>query len=93
MRGDKEMREFAKTLAQTHPDTDLKVGDIVTFTNEYGVTFHDKVITGFWHSGIGEQLHDRIVYLAKDSWWFPVSVASLKRKDIPTPQPTLKDWS
>ncbi|WP_211245335.1 hypothetical protein [Curvibacter gracilis] len=48
---------------------DLKLGDVVTFTNDFGVAFSDLKVTGFTPCVEG---HGRFVYLDKDSWWFPV---------------------
>ena len=55
---------------------DLKVGDVVTFTNDYGAVFPNRVITGF--ASVAE--HGRFVYYDSDSWWFPVSPESLTRQ-------------
>lgn len=57
---------------------DFKVGDIVTFTNDYGVAFPHKVITGF----APEAEHGRFVYYDSDAWWFPVSPESLTLERI-----------
>ena len=54
---------------------DLKLGDVVTFTNDFGVAFCDLKVTGFTPSGEG---HGRFVYLDKDSWWFPVKPDQLR---------------
>lgn len=61
--------------AQTSPPvpTEFKVGDRVTFTNDYGVKFHDRVVTGFSPS----VENGRFVYLDNDSWWFPLNPAQL----------------
>lgn len=60
---------------QLHPPIpcEFTVGDVVTFTNDYGVTFAGKKVVGF--SPAPE--HGRFVYLSKDSWWFPVSPSAL----------------
>jgi hypothetical protein len=51
----------------------FKVGDSVTFTNDYGVAFHNKIVTGF--APIVE--YGRFVFLDMDAWWFPSKPASL----------------
>lgn len=56
---------------------DLKVGDVVTFTNDEGVEFPHKVVTGF----APEAEHGRFVYYDSDSWWFPVRPESLTLED------------
>lgn len=53
----------------------LKVGDVVTFTNEYGLSFPDLTVIG-----IADQhydFYDRKFFLDKDAYWFP-----LKRKEL-----------
>lgn len=77
---DEKEAAFVAALMPTHVDTDLKAGDVVTFTNEFGVVFEDKIITGFHHSAMGEQLTNRVVYLAKEAWWFPVPIDSLVKQ-------------
>lgn len=52
---------------------DLKVGDVVTFTNDYGLKFPHKVVTGF----APEAEYGRYVYYDSDAWWFPVRPESL----------------
>lgn len=52
---------------------EFKVGDIVTYTNDYGVEFSNKVVTGF----ASEVEYGRFVYIDNDSWWFPHSPESL----------------
>lgn len=54
---------------------DLKLGDVVTFTNDFGVAFNDLKVTGFTPCFEG---HGRFVYLDKDSWWFPVKPDQLR---------------
>lgn len=53
-----------------------KVGDRVTFTNDYGVEFHDKTVTGF----ASTVEHGRFVFLDIDSWWFPVRPKNLTKQ-------------
>lgn len=55
-------------------DTDFRVGQQVSFTNEYGVRFEPFVIMGFCKPG----LSGRCVYLNKDSYWLPAKLESLK---------------
>lgn len=50
---------------------EFKMGDIVTFTNDYGVKFHNRLVRGF--GKLSESDHGRFVYLDKDSWWFAVN--------------------
>lgn len=55
---------------------ELKVGDKVTFTNDYGVEFHDKTVTGF----ASTVEYGRFVFLDIDSWWFPVRPENLTKQ-------------
>ena len=55
---------------------DLAVGDRVTYTNDYGVEFLNRVVTGFSPSvDFG-----RFVYLDDEAWWFAVKPASLTKQ-------------
>lgn len=53
-----------------------KVGDRVAFTNDYGVTFHNQVVTGF----ASTVEYGRFVFLDIDSWWFPVRPENLTKQ-------------
>lgn len=55
---------------------DLKVGQKVTFVNDYGVYFENHEILGFCDpEKIG--LYGRCVYIDDDSFWFPCHPDSL----------------
>lgn len=54
---------------------EFNVGDVVTFTNDYGAKFHNKLVTGFAPT----VEYGRFVYLDKDAWWFPVNPSQLSR--------------
>lgn len=48
-------------------DNDLEVGDIVAFTNDYGVVFGPHEVLAFreqWNGG-------RCAYIDSDAYWFP----------------------
>ena len=72
---------IAEALKQPHKlaPTDLRVGDTVRFTNDYGVVFDGLKIVGFADpTGNG----GRSVYLDFDCYWFPVATHTLsKQKD------------
>lgn len=55
---------------------EFRAGDQVKYTNENGVSFEPKTIVGFTLPG--DELHERCVYLDKDSYWFPVLTSELK---------------
>lgn len=55
---------------------DFKVGDKVTFTNEYGVVFPNHVVVGFANQ---EQIfNSRFIFIDSDAYWFPKSPEQLK---------------
>lgn len=54
---------------------DLRVGDIVTYTNDYGVTFEGMKVLGFCTPTIW----GGCVYLNTDAYWFPHTVNSLQK--------------
>jgi hypothetical protein len=58
-------------------NSDLKVGDFITFTNEFGVSFEDLEILGFRSNK--DYMPDRNVYLNKSSYWFPVKLSELNK--------------
>lgn len=47
----------------------FQVGDKVTFTNEYGVSFPGKIITGFARES--DTFHGRFIHTAGEAYWFP----------------------
>ena len=61
------------TVLDSSPETDLKVGDIVTFTNDYGVVFKGYKVLGFC-----EPDNDRCVFVNSDSYWFPKNPKNLQ---------------
>ena len=63
-----EGMEFYNSLSEVM-DTkdDLAVGDIVAFTNDFGVVFGPKEVLAFGKPQMG----GRCVYIDNDSYWFP----------------------
>jgi len=61
----------------------FKVGDRVTYTNDYGVSFRDELVTGF---SPAVESYGGFVYLDKDSWWFPVPPGALQLQRRPDGQ-------
>lgn len=55
---------------------DLEVGDLVTYTNDRGVKWHDQIITGFSPTISG----GRFVYFDHAAWWFAVEPGSLSKQ-------------
>ena len=56
---------------------DFKVGDKVAFTNDFGITFSDLIVTGFTPTVEGQ---GRFIYLDKECWWFAVTPGSLTKQ-------------
>ena len=77
---DREMRskfkEFMKGLQTTPPvECDFCIGDEVTFTNEYGVSWSGFKIIGFAKD---DSFYGRFIHLDKENYWFPVTPESLE---------------
>lgn len=72
----KEFKSWVKSknveVSNSVPGVDLKVGQKVTYTNDYGVKFEGYTILGFCTPDNG-----RCVFLNKDSYWFPVDPKNL----------------
>lgn len=66
---------YTTNLADVVPDApiDLKVGDLVAFTNENGSTYVNNKILGFDLT----PNYKRVVYLDFDCYWFPVELDTL----------------
>ncbi len=63
-------------LEDSVQECDLKVGNIVTFTNEAGVKFRNLMVVGF--SKPENAINQRFIHISTDSPWFPVSRESLE---------------
>lgn len=63
-----EGMEFFNRLSEVmETDSDLAVGDMVAFTNDYGVVFGPKEVLAFRKPWNGS----RCVYIDSDAYWFP----------------------
>ena len=63
-----EGMEFFSRLSEVmETDSDLAVGDMVAFTNDYGVVFGPKEVLAFRKPWNGY----RCVYIDSDAYWFP----------------------
>lgn len=73
----KRFEEFKKGLPQQSSiPCELKVGDFVTFTNEYGIFFRQpRQVIGF--DDVCDS-SDRFIYTESDAWWFPSTAAQLR---------------
>ena len=64
-------QDFIDGLEKTAPiGCEFKVGDIVTFTNEYGIAFEGKEVVGFANEE--NSFNGRFIHLRKASYWFPI---------------------
>lgn len=62
----KQIEWAGKHLTDTPPtNCDFKVGDVVIFTNEFGVSFEHRLIIGFDHKE-----HKRPIHTASEAYWF-----------------------
>ena len=75
-------QKFVESLRQEPPvECPFKVGDEVTFTNEYGVAFPGLRIVGFDED---DSFYGRFIYLNDSAWWFPCKQEQLTPgKEIP----------
>ena len=75
-----EIEQFKEVILKESPiPYDFKVGDIVTFTNEFGVEFKDKEVIGF---AIDDSFYGRFIYINTDCFWFQKRPSQLS-KSIP----------
>lgn len=61
------MEFFSRLSEVTDTDNDLAAGDMVAFTNDYGVVFGPNEVLAFrkpWNGG-------RCVYIDSEAYWFP----------------------
>lgn len=71
--------EFLSTLLKEPPiPCDFKVGDKVSFTNEYGITFKGYTVIGF--APLEDHFNGRFIHLDKEAWWFPKKPESLTKE-------------
>mgnify|MGYP003430647516 CR=1 FL=1 len=63
-------------LMESPKPCDLKIGDLVVFTNEYGVSFPNNVVIGFAKN----EFYGKFIHISSSSPWFPVARESLTRQ-------------
>ena len=80
MTAQEEKAFIKKHLSETPPEPcDFKVNDIVTFTNDYGVSFHERKVIGFSKKGEVRR-DDCFVHLSGDTpYWFGISPKNLTK--------------
>ncbi len=77
-----EVRNFAAKLRQEPPSPcSFKVGDRVTFTNEFGVSFRAMRVIGFAND---DSFYGRFIHIVgpdhPGAYWFPHAPSELTRE-------------
>lgn len=84
---ERKRAEFIEKLFKEPPQgCGLQVGDEVSFTNEFDVTFDGLKVVGF--SGPDE--HGRCVHLDDAPYWFPIDPEDISLTHRPQVAPTTK---
>ena len=89
---------FAATLLQTTPEgCELKIGDIVTFINDYGIPFPGKEVIGY--RDLSTEIDraaawrpDNIIHIDTDAYWFPHNAGELIKESEAEGQARLQQW-
>lgn len=77
---DQQQKDFISNLLTEPPvPCQFKVGDSVTFTNEFGVSFENRTVVGFANDP--NDSYGRFIHLADDAYWFPKSPESLQKTE------------
>lgn len=85
--------EYANTLEQTAPEgCDLKVGDIVTFVNDYGLIFPGKEVIGFDTTDHNLMKYGNFIHIDTDAYWFPHKRGELIKESKEQGQARLQEW-
>ncbi len=72
----------AEWITSTPPEgCNLKVGDVVTYTNDYGVVFRWRRVIGF----AKDPRFGRTVHFSGGAYWAPVRPESLKLETAEAP--------
>lgn len=62
-------------LLESPKPCSFKVGDVVTFTNEYGVSFSNLIVIGF--AKPENEVNGGFVHISTECAWFPVKPETL----------------
>ena len=84
----KEFQEFVKAkgyiVLQELDGCPLKVGDFVTFTNDYGVEFHHREVLGIASPEYMKEMFPSCeeirVFIDSSSYWFPNKLSQLTKE-------------
>ena len=85
--------DYAAKLEQVAPEgCDLKVGDIVTFVNDYGVIFPGKEVIGFDTSEHNLKQYGNFIHIDTDAYWFPHKRSELIKESKEEGEARLQAW-
>ena len=70
-------RNWKPATTETPQGCEFDLGDTVTFTNDYGVSFEGNKVIGFNNSDCSLWKYGNRVHLDNDCFWFPVKPDSL----------------
>ena len=91
--GHGNIEAFAAKLDQVAPEgCDLKVGDIVTFINDYGVPFSGREIIGF-DTDNDLSKYDRFIYMDCEAYWFPHKIGELIKESKEAGDARVAAWA
>lgn len=77
----RDVTYFSQFLNKTPPcPCALQVGDKVTFTNEYGVSFAGLRVIGFAGQQDDSSITDRFIYLDSSAYWYPHKLNELQKE-------------
>lgn len=84
----KEFQKFAASnsniVLQELEGCPLKVGDFITFTNDYGVEFPHREVLGFASPEYTKEnfpsCEEIRVFIDSDSYWFPNKISQLTKE-------------
>jgi len=75
---EKMVKYIAEELQATPTTTcDFKVGDVVTYTNDFGVSFEGNKVIGFSKPDSPLLKYGKSIHLNNDCYWMPVKPESL----------------
>lgn len=74
-----EMKKYVAEELQAIPPTNckFKVGDVVTYTNDFGVSFEGNTVIGFSKPDHPLSKYGNSIHLDFDCYWMPIKPESL----------------
>lgn len=77
-----QFKEWAadKGIELTKELNGFKVGQSVTYTNDYGVIFKNRIIVGIakYNQFPNNPKKDSHIFFEESAWWFPSKLTSIK---------------